>query len=51
MMDGRGRTERVSTKEPPGPGPRFGALSSPTVPLTPEQTTPEQKPPDGIQTP
>ena len=46
MMDGRGRTERVSTKEPPGPGPRFGALSSPTVPLTPEQTTPEQKPPE-----
>lgn len=45
MMDGRGRTERISTKEPPGPRPRFGALSSPTVPPTPEQTTPEQKPP------
>jgi S1-C subfamily serine protease len=46
MMDGRGRTERVSTKEPPGPRPRFGALSSPTVPPTPEQTTPEQTTPE-----
>jgi S1-C subfamily serine protease len=45
MMDGRGRTEQISTKEPPGPRPRLGALSSPAVPPTPEQRTPEQKPP------
>jgi S1-C subfamily serine protease len=44
-MDGRGRTERVSTKEPPRGGPRFGAISSPTVPPIPEQTPLEQKPP------